>query len=124
MVTLLHLLAEDDWRRLQHHAQVYEPPSLADEGFVHCSPSDDVMLEVANAIYAHLPGDFLVLSIDEAALNADVRWEPPSPLTPGGSDRLFPHVYGPLTLAAVVEVRRADRDRDGRFLGFSAYASS
>lgn len=120
MATLLHLLAEDDWLALRDNASVYSPPSLTDEGFVHCSPSDDVMLHVANILYANLPGAFVVLSLDEAELAAEVRWEPPSPPPPGGSDTLFPHVYGPLDLSAVTAVRRAERDRDGRFVGFSA----
>ena len=64
VATLLHLLAEDDWRRLQHTALVYEPPSLAAEGFVHCSPSDAALLEVANLLYANVPGTFVVLSIE------------------------------------------------------------
>jgi uncharacterized protein len=124
MATLLHLLAEDDWRELRHHADVYAPPTLAEEGFVHCSASDDVMLAVANLLYANLPGRFVVLSLDEARLRAEVRWEAPSPPPPGGTDALFPHVYGPLDLVAVTGVRRAERSRDGRFVGFSAYPAN
>jgi uncharacterized protein (DUF952 family) len=112
---ILHLLPAHEWAALTD-ADEYAPPSLATDGFIHCTGDDDVMLEVANRFYRHVD-DALVLSIDEHDLHADVRWEP-------ADDRaglpLFPHVYGPLNLDAVVGVRRLERDHDGRFIGYRA----
>ena len=55
----------------------YEPPSLAAEGFVHCTGDDDLMLAVANRFYAGA-GDLVVVTLDDARLTSEVRWEAPA----------------------------------------------
>jgi uncharacterized protein (DUF952 family) len=114
---ILHLVAAAEWAALCD-ADEYTPPSLATEGFVHCSGDDDVMLDVANAFYRQ-HGEVVVLSLDEHNLRAPVRWEPPAPLPPdwSGTPR-FPHVYGPINLDAVVAVRPLRRGADGSFVGY------
>ena len=124
MTVILHLLPEATWRSLPPGTATWAPASLAEEGFVHCSGSDEVMLRVANAIYQGEPGAFVVLSLDPDWLTSEVRWEPPSPPGPATEGVLFPHVFGPLDLAAVVRVRRMDRDADGSFAGYSSYDPS
>ena len=86
----------------------YLPAAYAADGFIHCSPSDEVMLAVANAYYASGDEDLVVWDVDESALTAQVRWEPPDPAPPPGvaAGVLFPHVYGPIERRAVVRVRR------------------
>lgn len=44
--------------------------------------------------------DLLLLEIDLERISADVRWEN----LEGGSEP-FPHIYGPLPLAAVISVQ-------------------
>lgn len=66
--------------------------SLADEGFIHCS-YDGQVEQTAALFYAHRD-DVLVLTIDTNRLDVDVRVEDG-----------FPHIYGPLPLDAVVDVR-------------------
>jgi len=112
---ILHLIPAPTWKALGD-ADTYEPPSLADEGFIHCTGDDELMLDVANMFYGHLE-DAFVLSIDEHDLAAEVRWEQPVG-EPGAP--LFPHVYGPLNLDAVVGVRRLVRDTSGRFASYVA----
>src|SRR4051812_47726248 len=113
MAILLHLVPESVWHGLPASATTYAPASLAAEGFVHCTAGDDLMLQVANAFYRGEPGEVLVLSLDEAALTAPVRWEPGVPAPLAGSEAvLFPHVFGPLDRAAVVAVRRVTRSAD------------
>ena len=86
----------------------YLPATYAADGFIHCSPSDDVMLAVANAYYGGAGEDFVVWDVDDSALVAEVRWEAPDPAPPPGvaPGVLFPHVYGPIERRAVVHVRR------------------
>ena len=86
----------------------YLPAAYAADGFIHCSPSDEVMLAVANAYYAGGDEDLVVWDVDESALTAQVRWEAPDPAPPPGAPAgvLFPHVYGPIERRAVVRVRR------------------
>lgn len=116
---ILHLVPAATWAELAD-AATYTPESLTTEGFVHCSGDDDVMLAVANTFYREV-GEVLVLSIDEHELTADVRWEPPAPPPATGSRvTRFPHVYGPLDLAAVVGVRRLVRDDTGCFVRYES----
>lgn len=115
---ILHLLPEGVWRDLGPGDR-YEPASLAVEGFVHCTGDDMLLLRVANAFYTGETGPMLVLTIDPDRLASEVRWEAPVGGDPLAAERC-PHVYGPLEVDAVVEVRRLDRDPDGVYVGFSA----
>jgi uncharacterized protein (DUF952 family) len=72
---------------------------LADVGFIHCSTRHQLEV-VANGFYSDVD-ELIVLTIDPDAVDADVRWEPP---TPGADDR-YPHIYGPLPAAAVLDAR-------------------
>ncbi|SFE74611.1 GNAT family N-acetyltransferase [Blastococcus tunisiensis] len=94
---LTHLIEPRDWRAALADGAV-RPPSLASAGFVHLSAPDQVHLP-AQALY---PGrrDLVLLVIDPARLRDPVRVEPGVPADPGG--RLFPHLYGPLPVSAVV----------------------
>lgn len=76
--------------------------SLADVGFIHAS-TDEQWRGVRDRFYAEVPAaDLVLLSIDPAGL--DVRYEPPAP----GVDELFPHIYGPLPVSAVVGIAALD----------------
>lgn len=73
--------------------------TLADEGFIHCSHAAQLP-GVFNAFYADAPGPLVLLRIDPALLGVEVREEEPAP-----GAGLFPHVYGPIPVAAVVDAR-------------------
>ncbi|MFB6848125.1 DUF952 domain-containing protein [Streptomyces sp. NPDC056373] len=94
----------------------YAPASLAEEGFVHCSPDEATTLAVVNAFYRDAPGPLLVLALDEARLTARVEWEAAAPAPPPGvgGDVLFPHVFGPLDRDAVDHVLEVRFDGQGR----------
>jgi uncharacterized protein (DUF952 family) len=115
---ILHLMPSADWARWRGDGP-YEPASMATEGFVHCTGDDELMLTVANRFYAD-ESDLLVVTLDERRLTSEVRWEAPAHpdgSAPAESEPRFPHVYGPLDGAAVVEVRRLRRSGD-RFVGY------
>jgi uncharacterized protein (DUF952 family) len=80
---------------------------LAD-GFVHFSTA----LQVAETAARHFAGraDLLLVAVDVAALGRGLVFEP----SRGGD--LFPHLYAPLDLAAVVEVTDLPLGPDGRHL--------
>ena len=69
--------------------------TLEQEGFIHCSTRDQVEA-TANRFYGDVP-QLVVLTIDPRAVPSPIRFEPPAP----GSADLFPHIYGPLPIAAV-----------------------
>ncbi|MFI8827935.1 DUF952 domain-containing protein [Streptomyces sp. NPDC053431] len=102
---LLHVVPLDEWSA--DPELPYAPPSLAAEGFVHCSPDEPAALAIADGHYRDVPGPLLVLVIDETRLSGEVRWE-------GSEDMLFPHVYGPVERAAVTSVLEVRRDAEGR----------
>ncbi|WP_328945409.1 DUF952 domain-containing protein [Streptomyces sp. NBC_00250] len=102
---LLHVVPLADWSAAPDAP--YAPPSLAAEGFVHCSPDEAAALAIADARYRDVPGPLLVLVIDEERLAGEVRRE-------GSGEVLFPHVYGPIERDAVTSVLEVRRDADGR----------
>ena len=73
---------------------------MAEVGFVHAATAAQVP-GVAARYYADVTEPLVLLVLDVDALEAagsPVRWEE----TPDG---VFPHVYGPVPVAAVVAVR-------------------
>lgn len=92
MPEILHIATPSEWAAATKTGQV-APPSLATEGFVHCSTRE----QLAGTLERHFAGagPLVLLVLDEAAIAADLRWEEGQP---GES---FPHVYAPIPLAAV-----------------------
>lgn len=77
----------------------YAPPSLASEGFVHCSYRPAVRESAALYFAADAPDALAVLQIDPrllGGLQIDVAATPRGPM---------PHVQGPIPLRAIVSVR-------------------
>ena len=69
--------------------------TLEEEGFIHCSTAAQVPGTLGR-FYRGLT-DLVRLEIDPARLgDVELRWE--------GEPDAFPHVYGPLQVAAVVSV--------------------
>jgi uncharacterized protein (DUF952 family) len=87
----------------------YTADSLAEGGFIHCSKADQLTRTV-NTYFAG-QGGLVVLVIDPQKLTAEMRWEPGTDLP----SVLFPHVYGPINLAAVVRVVDLVPGVDGKF---------
>ena len=94
---ILHICSRDEWDTAEQEGALV-PASLDSDGFVHCSDFGTVHLP-ANAVFAGRD-DLVLLVIDPAALDAQVRWEPGVPAHP--ADIWFPHVYGPINVGAVV----------------------
>lgn len=107
---LVHLCTADDWQRAQEMGEL-RPPSLDDVGFVHLSAAGQVHLP-ANRLYAGRT-DMVLLRCDAALLEAPVRWEPGVPSDPAAM--LFPHLYGPLPVAAVMSITPYLPRPDGTF---------
>jgi uncharacterized protein (DUF952 family) len=116
------MVALDDWLAVPDGP--YAPASLADDGFVHCSPDEPVTLAVASAFYRNSPGPLMVLLIDENKLDVMVRWEAASPVPPPdvAPDTLFPHVYGRINRDAVEGMMVVQWDADGRAVGLAVWA--
>lgn len=100
---ILHITSRHAWDAALRAGQ-YIAPSLAIEGFIHCSTPAQV-IDTANTFYRG-QRDLVLLCIDAAQVAAMLRYEPPAggPVHAHEAGRLFPHLYGPLPLAAVVRV--------------------
>ncbi len=76
------------------------------DGYIHFSTGGQVA-ETAARYFAGL-GDLKLVAVDADKLGAALKWEPAR----GGA--LFPHLYGPLPLAAVRWVEPLPLDAAGR----------
>ncbi|MGW3941116.1 DUF952 domain-containing protein [Streptomyces phaeochromogenes] len=114
---IYHAVTLGDWTARPD--QPYAPASLAEEGFVHCSPDETTTLAVVNAFYRDVPRPLLALLLDEGRLTARCVWEAADPTPPPGVDEgvLFPHVFGPLDRDAVERVLEVQWDEEGRATG-------
>jgi len=76
------------------------------DGFIHFSTAG----QVAETAARHFAGqhDLLLIAVDADTLGDALRWEP----SRGGA--LFPHLYGDLDFAAVVQVTPLQTGPDGR----------
>jgi len=83
--------------------------TLDEQGFIHCSQRHQLRA-VAEQFYADAD-DLVVLVIDSARVPAPIRCEAPAP----GAEE-YPHIYGPLPVAAVTTVIPVTRDPAGRFI--------
>lgn len=102
---------QSDWHAAQRggaYTLSTRDRTLEDVGFIHCSYAHQVA-GVANAIYSG-ERDLVLLVIDPERLTAPLRPEPPAQ----GAEA-YPHIYGPLNLDAVVDVRPYEPAADGTF---------
>jgi uncharacterized protein (DUF952 family) len=108
MSVILHLTSVSAWEFAQRIGE-YRAPSLESEGFIHCSLVEQIA-DVANAWFAGQSG-LVLLVLDLTRLRPEVRFEAGA----DRPDRLFPHVYGPINLDAVIRVLDYQPGQDGRF---------
>ncbi len=105
---IYHMLPLATWQQ-KPADQPYRPASLASEGFIHCTGELPLLVWVANRFYRAEPGDFVILCIDEAKVQARLQWDP-------ADGHQFPHLYGPLNPSAVVGLLEFPRTAAGEFL--------
>lgn len=107
---LVHLCAAEKWSCARANGEL-RPESLDSVGFVHLSTPDQVHLP-ANRLYRGRR-DLVLLHVEPRALDSPVRWEPG--LATDRESMLFPHLYGPLPVSAVIEVASYPPGPDGTF---------
>ena len=95
-MTVFKIMSRAQWLDLMQSGHWFGSDDDRRDGFVHLSNAD----QVAGTLQRHFAGsqDLLLIGFDAAALGAELRYEP----SRGG--QLFPHLYGPLTLAAALSV--------------------
>ncbi len=78
----------------------------ARDGFIHLSAAD----QVEGTLAKHFAGqkDLILLAVDSESLGERLQWEP------SGGGAIFPHLYGPLDLNALVWDEPLELGADGR----------
>ncbi len=107
MNRILHITTRAEWATAVSPAH-YSPPSLAREGFIHCSTPAQVV-GVANDRFRG-QADLVLLCLDETRLDAPVVYEDCYQ-----SGQKFPHIYGRINLAALLAVLDFPPNPDGAF---------
>ncbi len=105
-----HMALPDEWAAAVESGEYTmstRGKTLAEEGFIHCS-NHDQLVGVANLAYGDVD-ELVVLTIDTSLVDAPIRDETPAP----GADQLFPHIYGPLPVNAVIAARPWHRSAGG-----------
>jgi len=112
---IYHITSRVAWNEARERGD-YRAESLATEGFIHCSTETQVV-PVAEKYYKG-QNNLLLLVVEPALLSSDLKWEPPSGGAPPpgvAEGELFPHVYGPINLEAVVQVIDLESNPDGKY---------
>jgi uncharacterized protein (DUF952 family) len=78
----------------------------ARDGFIHFSTAAQAAMTAAK--YFSARDDLVIVAVDVAALGIKLMWEP----SRGGD--MFPHLYGPLAMAAVRWMKPLPLGPDGR----------
>ncbi len=105
---IYHITTQPVWQQAQARGE-YLPEAFDADGFIHCS--DHYQIEnTANRFYASTP-DLVVLEIEPDRLIVPLVYE-----NLEGGEMTFPHIYGPLTLDAVLSTFRFDRTADGKLV--------
>ena len=114
---IYHITTRDEWQQALERG-IYIVPSLDQQGFIHASTREQVA-KVGNALYRTVP-NCVLLAIDENRLPAPPLWEPPDHPDPNnppptGDQELFPHIYGPIPVGAVVKITDFIVGMDGMY---------
>jgi uncharacterized protein (DUF952 family) len=96
----------NEWRQLQENRRFFGSPDDLRDGFVHLSGPDQVA-STASKFFAGRT-DLVLLTINPDRLGQALRWEA------SRSGTLYPHLYAPLLLDAVVGATPLPLGPDGR----------
>lgn len=101
-MTVHHLALADEWAQAASGEAPYRwstiESTLGEVGFVHCALVHQVV-GVVDRYYRGREDDVVVLTVDPSRSTSPLVMEN----TSGGTE-LFPHLYGPIEPAAVVDV--------------------
>jgi len=99
------IVPRDLWIEAERSGRLEGAPVDVADGFIHFSTA----AQVGETARRHFAGqdDLLLVTVDVARLGDKLKWEP----SRGGD--LFPHLYGPLFMAWVIDVAPLPLGPDG-----------
>jgi uncharacterized protein (DUF952 family) len=92
--TAFKILTADQWAQFKADGVFHGAPVDLADGYIHMSAAD----QLQGTLDKHFAGQhgLVIVEVNLEALGASVKWE----ISRGGA--LFPHIYGPLPLSAVI----------------------
>ena len=100
-----HIVPAEVWTA-SDPARPYAAASLVSEGFIHCTDGEAALLETAARHFGDDPRDLVVLTIDLERTGSPWRID--------DAAGLYPHVFGTIDRAAILDVMPLRRDASGR----------
>lgn len=104
---ILHACTKIDYDKAKENGG-YRSNTLDSVGFIHCSEINTI-LRVANSNWIGRK-DLILLFIDKNKVISEIKYEPDI-----HSGVLYPHIYGPLNLGAIISVKDFLPKEDGIF---------
>jgi len=98
-MNIFHITEQSTWQEAKHNT-FYEGDTLSVDGFIHCclfEQIEDVLLNWFKGKH-----NVVILEIDPEILLSPVKYE-----NLEGGLEMFPHVYGPINLDAVINEKSA-----------------
>jgi uncharacterized protein (DUF952 family) len=91
------ILTADQWAQFQTNSTFHGAPIDLADGYIHMSTAD----QLSETLSKHFAGqdNLTIAEIDLTGFGPELKWEP----SRGGA--LFPHLYAPLPMSAVIDVR-------------------
>jgi len=111
---ILHVTRAVDWRNaaeIGEYRWSTAGATIETVGFIHASTPDQVAA-TASRVYGTSSDDLVVLVLDDDQIRAagtDVVFED------GGNGELYPHIYGPIQVEWVHDVKPGHFDASGTF---------
>jgi uncharacterized protein (DUF952 family) len=99
-VTAFKILTAEQWEQFEADGVFYGAPVDLADGYIHLSAAD----QLAGTLDKHFAGQkgLVIAEVDLGVLGDMVKWEV------SRGDALFPHIYGPLPMTAVIGFKAAD----------------
>ena len=94
-LNFFHIVSEQNWEAARLAGE-YRANTLETEGFMHCSYARQLVATAGR--YYPEPGGYLVLTVAPDRVTSEIKLEMAS------IGEIFPHIYGPLNIEAVVGV--------------------
>ena len=102
---IYHMCRQAEWRAAEAAGSYRGSSQDAADGFIHFSTGE----QIRESARKHRAGqaDLVLVTVDPERLGAALKWEP------SRCGALFPHLYGPLPLDAVVRIDPLPLGPDG-----------
>ena len=97
LATAYKIFTAEQWTQFEADGVFHGAPVDLADGYIHLSAAD----QLQGTLDKHFAGQtgLVIAEVDLAALGSTVKWEV------SRGDALFPHIYGSLPMAAVLDSR-------------------